>query len=66
MSEGRVKWYREKRGYGFIKTDKDGGVFFHRSGIKAHGHFGLRKHDPVTFKIVRTPKGLRAIRVKPS
>ncbi len=65
MPEGRVKWYREKKGYGFIKTDRHGDLFFHRSGIEDHGHFGLRKLDLVTFEIKKTPRGLKAVKVKP-
>ena len=64
MPEGRVKWYNEKKGYGFIETDQDGEIFFHRSSIKDHGHFGLQKLDRVTFEIKRTPRGPQGVQVK--
>ena len=65
MAEGRIKWYSEKKGYGFIETDEHGELFFHRSGIEQHGFFGLQKLDRVSFEIKETPKGKQAIRVKP-
>lgn len=64
MPEGRVKWYSEKKGYGFIETDQDGEIFFHRSNIQDHGHFGLQKLDRVTFEIKRTPRGPQGVQVK--
>jgi len=65
MPEGRVKWYSEKKGYGFIETDEDSEIFLHSSGIESHGHFGLQKSDRVTFEIKTTPRGPQAIKVKP-
>ena len=65
MVEGRIKWYKEKKGYGFIETDNDGEFFFHRTGIADHGPFGLQKTDRVTFEIKETPKGPQAHKVKP-
>ena len=64
MNEGRVKWYSEKKGYGFIETAEDGDIFVHKSGIEDHGHFGLQKFDRVTFAIKKMPKGLQAVKVK--
>lgn len=66
MAEGIIKWYNEKKGYGFIETDSDGEIFFHRSGIEAYGHFGLQKLDQVTFELKNTPRGPQAVRVKPA
>ena len=65
MPEGQVKWYSEKKGYGFIETDDGGEIFLHKSGIESHGHFGLQKSDRVTFEIKTTPRGPQAIKVKP-
>ncbi len=64
MQKGRVKWYSEKKGYGFIETEEDGEIFVHSSGIEDHGHFGLQKLDRVTFETKKTPNGLQAVRVK--
>ncbi|MBW2575577.1 MAG: cold-shock protein [Deltaproteobacteria bacterium] len=64
MKEGTVKWYSEKKGYGFIETETDGDVFMHNSGIEDHGHFGLQKLDRVSFELKKTPRGIQAVRVK--
>ena len=49
MAEGRIKWYNEKKGYGFIESDEDGDIFVHSSGIEDHGFFTLRADDRVSF-----------------
>jgi CspA family cold shock protein len=64
MKEGTVKWYSEKKGYGFIETETDGEIFMHSSGIEDHGHFGLHKLDRVSFELKKTPRGIQAVRVK--
>jgi CspA family cold shock protein len=64
MAEGRIKFYREDKGYGFIEQENGEDLFFHRSSIESHGHFGLRKNDPVSFEITTTPRGLKAVKVK--
>jgi CspA family cold shock protein len=62
--EGYIKSYNEKKGYGFIETEKYGVVFIHKSGIADYGYFGLQKGDLVSFEIKETPKGKHAIKVK--
>ncbi len=64
MKEGTVKWYSEKKGYGFIQTETHGDVFIHSKSIEDHGHFGLQKLDRVSFEIKETPRGLQAVKVK--
>jgi CspA family cold shock protein len=64
MAEGRIKWYSEKKGYGFIVTDRDEDVFVHRSAINDQGYFGLQKDDCVTFEIKNTPRGKQAFNVR--
>jgi len=57
MAEGRIKWFSEKKGYGFIEfieTDEDADIFFHNTGVADHGHFGLQKQDPVSFDLKTT------------
>jgi len=65
MAEGHIKWYSEKKGYGFITTGQDNDIFLHRSGIKEFGHFGFQENDPVTFDIKETQKGKQAVNVRP-
>ena len=64
MKEGTVKWYSEKKGYGFIETETDGDIFMHSTCIKDHGFFQLQKSDRVTFEINETRFGRQAINVK--
>ncbi len=65
MLEGRVKWFNEKKGYGFI-TRNDGGedVFVHYSGISGEGFKTLEEGDLVEFEIKDTPKGPQAVNVR--
>ncbi|MBW2367694.1 MAG: cold shock domain-containing protein [Deltaproteobacteria bacterium] len=65
MAEGYIKWYSEKKGYGFITTEKDEDLFVHSSGIREFGHFGFQKDDRVTYDIKETPKGKQACNVRP-
>jgi CspA family cold shock protein len=68
MAEGRIKWYSEKKGYGFIETDENdenADIFVHNSGVADHGHFGLQKQDPVSFDVKTTSRGPQAVNVKP-
>lgn len=64
MPEGQIKWYSEKKGYGFIETDDNQDIFVHNSGIKDHGFFTLQKDDRVTFELKETPKGVQAVNVR--
>ena len=64
MVEGRIKWYNEKKGYGFIETDEDGDIFVHSSGIDDHGFFTLRADDRVSFETKETQRGKQAFKVK--
>lgn len=63
MPEGRVKWFNEKKGYGFIETEEQGDVFVHYSAIEAEGFRTLSEGDRVSFEVERSPKGPQAIRV---
>jgi CspA family cold shock protein len=64
MAEGRIKWYSEKKGYGFIETDNETEIFVHKTGIKDHGFFVLQKLDRVSFEIKETPRGRQAVNVR--
>ncbi len=64
MAEGRIKWYSEKKGYGFIEADNEDDIFVHSSGIKDHGFFVLQKSDRVSFEIKETPRGRQAVNVR--
>ena len=64
--DGRIKWYSEKKGYGFVSTELYGDIFLHSSGIKKFGHFGLQADDPVTFDLKETSKGKQAVNLQPA
>jgi cold shock protein len=57
MANGTVKWFNERKGYGFIKQDDGPDVFVHYSGIKASGFKTLREGERVTFDIEDGQKG---------
>jgi CspA family cold shock protein len=63
-ASGRVKWYDERRGYGFIVIDGGGDVFVHRSGL-AEGVVLLDREQAVEFDIVQGRKGNQASEVRP-
>ena len=63
MAEGIVKWFNEKKGYGFIEQEEGPDVFVHFSGINASGFKSLQEGDRVTFDIEEGQKGAAAVNV---
>ncbi|HEB30863.1 MAG TPA: cold-shock protein [Spirochaetes bacterium] len=64
MPEGTVKWFNEKKGFGFITTDDGDDVFVHYSEIEQEGFKNLAENQRVSFELKKGPKGLQAIHVK--
>jgi CspA family cold shock protein len=64
MSNGTVKWFNDKKGFGFIEQDNGPDVFVHHSGIVANGFKSLDEGARVTFDVENGPKGPSAINVK--
>jgi CspA family cold shock protein len=60
MAKGRVKWFNEKKGFGFISQDDGNDVFVHFSAIKRDGFKSLDEGDEVEFEVSQGPKGLQA------
>jgi CspA family cold shock protein len=63
MANGIVKWFNERKGYGFIEQDEGPDVFVHHSGINATGFKSLNEGDRVNFDIEEGQKGPRAVNV---
>lgn len=64
MPEGTVKWFNDKKGYGFIVVDganKD--IFVHHSSIQGEGFKTLKEGDRVQFEVSQSPKGEQAANV---
>ncbi len=60
MSEGTVKWFNPRKGYGFIATEDGQDIFVHYASISGEGYKTLSEGDVVTFDAVEGEKGLRA------
>ena len=64
MNRGTVKWFNERKGFGFIaREDNDEDVFVHYSAIVSEGFKTLHEGDEVTFETQEGPKGLQAANV---
>ena len=63
MATGTVKWFNEKKGFGFITEDGGNDVFVHYSAIKGDGFKTLVEGDSVSFEVVNGPKGPQAANV---
>ena len=64
MTEGRVKWFNEKKGYGFIETNEGQDVFVHYSSIEGGGFKSLAEGERVDFVVEKGTKGPQAVNVK--
>jgi CspA family cold shock protein len=60
MSEGTVKWFNPRKGYGFIASEDGKDIFVHYADISGEGYKTLVEGDEVSFDIVEGEKGLRA------
>jgi CspA family cold shock protein len=63
MASGTVKWFDDRKGYGFIEQEDGPDVFVHHSGISGNGFKSLREGDRVTFDIEQGKKGPAAVNV---
>lgn len=63
MTKGVVKWFNDKKGYGFIMRDEGEDVFVHFSSIQGEGYKTLNEGQEVTFDIIEGGKGPQAANV---
>jgi CspA family cold shock protein len=64
MATGKVKWFNDAKGYGFIAREDGPDVFVHHTAIMAEGFRSLAEGQEVAFDIVEGPKGLQAANVR--
>jgi cold shock protein len=62
--EGRVKWFNDQKGYGFIEADGGNDVFVHHSSIEGAGFKSLAEGDRVSFEVEKGAKGPSATKVQ--
>ncbi len=63
MASGKVKWFNNSKGYGFIQQEDGTDIFVHFSAIQGDGYKTLEEGQPVEFEITQGPKGLQAANV---
>ncbi len=66
MAKGVVKWFNEKKGYGFLSQEDGDDVFVHYTSIGGDGFKTLKEGDAVEFEVQEGPKGPQAVNVKVS
>ena len=64
MKLGKIKWFNNEKGYGFIDGENGEDIFVHYSAIKQDGYKTLSEGQIVEYELLETEKGLQAINVK--
>ena len=64
MANGKVKWFNNAKGYGFISQEGGPDVFVHHTAIQSEGFRSLNEGQEIEFDIIQGPKGLQAANVR--
>ena len=64
MATGKVKWFNDQKGFGFIASDKGRDVFVHHSVIEGQGFRTLQENESVEYDYEDGPKGMKATKVR--
>ncbi|MDZ7859438.1 MAG: cold shock domain-containing protein [Candidatus Krumholzibacteriota bacterium] len=64
MMQGKVKWFNENRGYGFIRQEDGKNIYVHYSDIVGEGFRTLSENENVEYELEEKFKGIQAVRVK--
>jgi len=64
MASGKVKWFDNKMGYGFIVGEAGKDIFVHHSAIKGNGYKSLQEGELVNYEVVNSDKGPKALNVQ--
>jgi CspA family cold shock protein len=66
MATGKIKWFNDQKGFGFIADDKGGeDIFVHFSAVEMEGFKSLKEGQSVQYEAEPSPKGLKATKVVP-
>ena len=63
MAKGTVKWFNDKKGFGFLSREDGDDVFVHHSAIQGEGFKTLKEGQEVEFEVQESPKGPQAVNV---
>ena len=64
MAMGKVKWFNDQKGFGFISSEQGKDIFVHHSVIEGEGFRTLQDGESVEYEVEEGPKGSKATRVK--